>query len=298
MAGSFALTMRRETIVISSVKDSAIALAAAETGITVAKTMLFLADEEKRWVADGRIYQFLYEDTEIRIRVLSEQGKIDINEAGEELLETMLSVTELDTETKQSLVHAIIDWRDEDNLEQLHGAEKSQYEQQGLSYHPANKKFQLLDELQMVLGMTPAIYEKLQGLITVYSGQATVDRNLASKEVLAVIADPDVEIESIDEFIKQRVENDVPETDSDLPLQDIVEQVQSADNINKVYTIISQARLYARIETGIKLTLRKNIDSGQDNSLQLLDYRQPYQSVSLFDDELEKFLVVEEDESE
>jgi general secretion pathway protein K len=296
MAGSFALTMRRETIVISSVKDSAIALAAAETGVTIAQKMLMLTDNDKRWNADGSVYQIQYQDTEIRVRLFSEQGKIDINKASEELLTAMMSATELELEKQQELVYAIMDWRDKDDLIHINGAEKKQYEDAGLDYHPANKDFQLIDELQLVLGMNPVIYQQLQALITVYSGQATVNRTLAAKEVLAVIADPETEDETIDEYIKQRMENNnASPADSRLTLQDNVEGNQSANNKNSVYTIISQARLFADTEAGIKITLK---NTGQANSFQVLDYRQLYQDVSLFGDEMEQFLVVEQDEPE
>ncbi len=299
MAGSFALTMRRETIVISSVKDSAVALAAAQTGVTVAQRMLTAVDNDKRWHADGSVYQIQFQDAEIRVRLFSEQGKIDINKAGEELLTSMMNATELETEKKQELVDSIMDWRDQDDLVQNNGAEKKEYADAGLAYQPANKNFRLIDELQLVLGMTPAIYQQLHALITVFSGSASVDRKLAPKEVLAVIADSETDLETVDDYIKQRKEDyNLAETGVGSSFQDNVEGNQSANKTNNVYTIISQARIFADTEAGIKVTLKRNANSGKANSFQVLDYRQLYQDVSLFSEEMEQFLVVEQNESE
>ena len=298
MAGSFTLTMRRETIVISSVKDNAVVLAAAQTGVTIAQKMLSQVKDDKRWVADGSIYQIQYQDAEIRVRLFSEQGKIDINKASEVLLTAMMGVTELEEDKKQQLVDAIIDWRDKDEVELEHGAEKKRYADAGLAYQPANKDFQLIDELQLVLGMTPDIFQQLQALITVFSGQAKVDRVLAPKEVLAVIANSETDVETIDDFIERRKEDNLEKTDPGLSFTDNVEGNQSANRNNSVYTIISQARLSTETEAGIKVTVKKNTGNGKANTFQVLDYRQLYQDVSLFSEEMEQFLVVEQNESE
>ena len=57
MAGSFALTMRRESTIVAGIKDNAGAVAAAEAGIAYAEMMLLNTDQNKRWRADGNLYQ-------------------------------------------------------------------------------------------------------------------------------------------------------------------------------------------------------------------------------------------------
>ena len=277
MAGSFALTMRREITVISSVKDNAVAIAAAETGITVAEQMLLLADKEKRWHADGRIYQLHYQDTEIRVRVLSEQGKVDINKAGEPLLTTIMTATSIDMAEQQALVSAILDWRDKDDLVHINGAEEQQYEEAGLSYQPANKAFNQLDELQMVLGMNATVFNELQPLITVHSGLPNVNLKVASKEVIQIVTG--IGLENEQDFLQQDME-----TDSD--------KVQNLEN-NEVYSVISQVRLFGELTAGIKVMLKKTANGNQSKAFKVLNWQPIYQELSLFNDESNHYLVTE-----
>lgn len=296
MAGSFALTMRRQTTVISAVKDNAVGLATAETGITIAQQMLLLEDKNKRWRADGSIYQLQDQDVEIRIRLLSEQGKIDINKADEVLLTAMMNSISVDMTKQQALVGAIIDWRDQDDLVHINGAEKQQYEDAGLAYQPANKGFQLTNELQMVLGMNAAIFQELQPLITVYSGQSQVNLQVASKEVLQAIANLDSIL--LDDYLQQRIENNQAQLPSPaFLLRDSGRGNQEAGS-HEVYTVISQARLYGEVGGGIKVIIKKTADDIQANPFQVLDWQPIYQELSLFSDEMEQFLITVQDESE
>jgi general secretion pathway protein K len=97
MSGSFALTMRREISITESIKNNAQAVAIAESGIAIAELMLSGAAEEKvnaeqdkSWHTDGSIYQINYgNNTYVRIRLLAETGKIDINQADVKLLKAL-----------------------------------------------------------------------------------------------------------------------------------------------------------------------------------------------------------------
>lgn len=292
MAGSFALTMRRETTVISAVKDNAMVQAIAETGVSVAQQMLFLADENKRWRADGSIYQLNYQEAKIRVRLISELGKIDINKANEQLLTAMMKSTNVELAKQQEIVSAILDWRDEDEIIHINGAEKQQYEDADLSYSPANKDFQLIDELQMVLGMTTDIYQQLKPLITVYSKQAQVDMNVASKEVIAAIGDLDAG--TLDDYIQQRTSsNEEKIAAPSYPLTGNSAKNQSGSD-NQVYTIISQAQLFEDFTSGIKVTIKK-ASTGSEVPFQVLSWQQIDQKKSLFDNDMTQLLIAEDE---
>lgn len=296
MAGSFALTMRRETTVVSAVKDNAQILAVAESGVTIAQTMLTLDDVNQRWQADGSIYQLLVEDAEIRVRLFSEQGKIDINQADEQLLNTLMNATSADLDTQQAIVSAILDWRDEDELIHTNGAEKAEYEEAGLSYHPANQEFQSLDELQMVLGMNATYFQEIQPLVTIYTGLPDVNLQTASKEVLQSIGNIDAAL--LEEYLLQRVENARAKLPPPaFPISSDGEGNKTS-NKNEVYTVISEALLNGEMNAGIEVTIRKTANSKQSSQFQILDWQQSYQPLSLFNDEMEQFLVTEHNESE
>ena len=78
MAGSFSKTMRRESAGVMTIRANAEANAQAQAGISLAQAMLLHEDEAKRWRVDGRIYEIETENATMRIRLLSETGKIDI----------------------------------------------------------------------------------------------------------------------------------------------------------------------------------------------------------------------------
>ncbi|MFZ9611396.1 MAG: type II secretion system protein GspK, partial [Methylococcales bacterium] len=83
MAGSFALSMRRESSIVAVIKNNARAMAIAESGIALAETMLLNPDPNKAWRAEGNIYEINASDATIRVRLFSEVGKIDINKANQ-----------------------------------------------------------------------------------------------------------------------------------------------------------------------------------------------------------------------
>lgn len=288
MAGSFALTMRRETTVIHSVKDTAELLASAEAGIAMAERMLALGDNKQRWRADGSIYQFFYHDGEVRVRLLSEQGKIDINKASERTLRALLQTMPVELEQQQSIVSAILDWRDADELVRINGAEAEQYKEAGLNYQPANKNFQILEELKLVLGMTDEIYQLLEPITTVYSGQSGIDLQVATREVLQALAN--LSEEDLDKYLQQRLENlrmHLPPP----PFPGDVIGVKQNVSENQVYTIISEARYEGKGTAGIRAVIKSVPGGRRAQPYQVLDWQQADYDDSLFRQEMDALLV-------
>ncbi|MGZ8172795.1 MULTISPECIES: general secretion pathway protein GspK [Methylobacter] len=205
MAGSFALSMRREAGIVTGSSNNAQAAAIAESGLAVAELMLMYPDPLQRWHTDGSIYQLDYADSKVRVRLLSEAGKVDLNSADQTLLQGLMVHAPVDEQLQTRLVNAILDWRDADDLVHIEGAEKEEYKDAGLSYGPRNKPFQSIEELQLVLGMNDQVFKWLENRVTVYSGQPQVDLTQASQEVLQVL--PGMDPELINEYIAARRES-------------------------------------------------------------------------------------------
>ena len=276
MAGSFTLTMRRETTVISAIKDNAVALALAETGVTVAQQMMLLPDHEKRWATNGQVYHFNYQESKIRVKILAAHGKVDINTAEESILTQLLSVTELEEEAQQALVNAIMDWRDDDDLIRIQGAEKKQYDEAGLTYQPRNKAFQSIDELQMVLGMTADLFKKIQPLVTIYSGLKKVDIRFASGQIKQLISGNQLEGET--DINPDEIESEVIKKTPPVALK-------------HVYTIISQAQLFDDMTATLQVTLKKVSKTAQSGAFQIINWQTLYEDHSLFDDESTSLII-------
>jgi general secretion pathway protein K len=188
MAGSFALTMRRANGVTMALKNNAQAVALTESSLTMTKYMLQQPDPLQAWQANGSVYRIVRNDgSEIRIRIESESGKIDINNADPSLLAAAIDMVTADKWQQQKLLNSILDWRDADDEARPQSAEKKQYLEAGLNYAPSNMPFQSLEELQLVMGFDAAIYERMRPWLTIYSGQTSVDLTQALPEVQVIV---------------------------------------------------------------------------------------------------------------
>ena len=205
MAGSFALTMRREAAIVSGSRSNAEAIAIAESGLAIAEMMLMIPEPRQHWRSDGSIYQIDYQYAKVRVQLFAETGKVDLNTADEATLKMLMTMAPIDIKMQTKLVNAILDWRDADDLIHLDGAEKNEYKKAGLSYKPRNKPFQSIEELQLVLGMDARIYQWLENLITVHSKQPKVDLTKASKEILQILSGADAQL--LDQYIAARRES-------------------------------------------------------------------------------------------
>ncbi len=295
MAGSFAMSMRRESSVSMAVIDSAKALAMAESGIILAEFNLTHADPEQRWVANGSIYELERPNGLMRIRIFSESGKVDINASNATQLSAVLSaVVESDWE-QQRLLNAILDWRDADDDTRTQGAEKKQYQQAGLSYEPSNDAFQSLEELQRVLGMNEAIYDRILPWITVYSGEAEVNQNDAAPELLAVLAQ-DMERRGVhDESLKKRSEAVNDEDDADGPETGQNDREEAFISENQTYTIIAEVNIRDEASAGLEVIVK--YQENEDGSpFEVLDWKQNLQGLSLFDAAMEHLVITIQDE--
>jgi general secretion pathway protein K len=88
-------------------------------------------------------------------------------------------------EQARALASAILDWRDPDSFSQAEGgAEDPQYAAEERPYGAKDAPFETVAELQLVLGMTPALVARLTPYLTVYSGQPRPNQEYAAPAVL------------------------------------------------------------------------------------------------------------------
>jgi general secretion pathway protein K len=104
-----------------------------------------------------------------------------------------------------SLLDAIEDWRDPDDLRRLNGAELREYQAAGRTLGPMDAPFTRVEELQQVLGITPEIYQRLEPWLTVYSYQPGIDAAIASAALLRAL--PEVEPETLEDYLTARAES-------------------------------------------------------------------------------------------
>ena len=135
-------------------------------------------------------------------RLPHESAQIAANTAHQELLKGLFRFAGLSEEDAVKLLDAVLDWRDPDSLKRPFGAEEAEYSQAGLKGRPANFPFQSTEELQLVLGMRPEVFQRIAPMITVYSRQPGVNPQIASRN--ALIAIPGVTPEQVDFYLVER----------------------------------------------------------------------------------------------
>jgi general secretion pathway protein K len=185
LVGSFALTARVEHMQGQVLVRGLAADSAARAGLEYAIHRVGMTDPQLQWQPDGRPYAWQYQGAQLEIRIVDENGKVDLNQADATLLSELLRVLGSDRAEAAQLAAAIIDWRDLDSLTQpVGGAEDADYAAAGRAYGAKDADFESIAELEQVLGFTPALYARLAPHVTVHSGLPRPDPASASAAVL------------------------------------------------------------------------------------------------------------------
>ncbi len=108
---------------------------------------------------------------------MDESSRIDINSVDSDVLISLLErIGKVEAEEAIDLAGSILDWRDKDVAVSTGGAENEYYQGLSAGYQCKNGKFQVAEELLLVKGMTPEIFSKIKGVITVYgTGQVNIN---------------------------------------------------------------------------------------------------------------------------
>jgi general secretion pathway protein K len=137
---------------------------------------------------DGTPMFCRHEDAVVAIAVTDVGGLVDLNAASANLLEWLLRGLGVAPDKAAALAAAILDFRDEDDVPGVNGAESAAYRAAGLAHGPKNAPFETVTELDQVLGMDLALLDHLRAVATVHSRQPGIDARVAPREVLSAAA--------------------------------------------------------------------------------------------------------------
>jgi general secretion pathway protein K len=202
ITGSFALMARMDTLEANSVLSGTQARLSAEAAINLAVLALRDPNDETRMLADGRVYSQVLDGVTVEVSATDERGKLDINAADELTLVNLFTGHGMEFADAEFLAAAVLDWRDEDELERVNGAEVDVYDAAGLQVGPANRPFLITEELLQVIGMSFELYRRLEPGITVYSRAGEPDPAFAPVEALMAL--PDITYDEAVNFVEQR----------------------------------------------------------------------------------------------
>jgi general secretion pathway protein K len=192
----FNLTVRDAAALSGNEMAAARGEALAAAGVEMAAARLTERELARRWQGNGGSHTIALGGARLQITILDESSRLDLNEASEELLASLLRPFAPSQATLTQWVDRILDWRDPDSDRRPQGAEDIDYRRAGVGWGPRNGPFLDISELGRVLGIPASAAEGLARYLTVYSGEGKINPLLASREVLLLLpgADP-VEID-------------------------------------------------------------------------------------------------------
>jgi len=182
-----------QDLTVTSVRAERRALARAhlenDLDAAVGRAILALDDTRvgERWRVDGYPYAFTYDKIPMTVSIQDEEGKFDLNEADADTFPPLFESVGIDAATAAVLADRIVEWRTEptsDDAHTLHGGTDADYAAAGVPWRPRHADFQSVAELNLVLGMTPALFARIRPAITVYSRNDSPDEDVASQFVL------------------------------------------------------------------------------------------------------------------
>jgi general secretion pathway protein K len=173
------------------------ALASASLELTAYR--LLRADDKERPVQGS--FRFRMDSAEVFVSFTSEAARVDLNKASKEMLSNLFEVLGAERKAASDIADRIVGWRTEAKPRAAND-EEALYLSSGLPYSPRQGPFAHVDELSLVLGMSPAMVERALPFLTVYSKSADVDVLLAPAEVVAAV--PGMTPEALGNFLKQR----------------------------------------------------------------------------------------------
>lgn len=268
--GAYALMARMDQLEANQLLSGTQARLWAEAGLNMAAVSLRDPDDAIRMVPDGRPYQQVIDGVLIEIRASDERGKLDINSSDEITLATLFTNHGMESEYAQTLAAAVMDWRDDDDVERVNGAEADAYEAAGLSNVPANRNFMMVEELLQVIGMPWELFRRIEPGITVYSQTDLPLIGFAGPEALLAI--PDITLEEAMNFVQDR-HSQQPEDMLDLTLPN--GESAMAQGRGLTYSIQAKATMPNGVWEQIDTTIRLGGNpSGQP--FQVLRWREGY----------------------
>jgi general secretion pathway protein K len=218
------------------------------------------SEEEKNpWRFDQRKIEMKIGRGKAEVQISNERGKYDLNAIPDDLLRRLIASLGVKETERDIITDSILDWRDDNDLHRLNGAEDDYYESLPKPYPCKDASFETVEELLLVRGVTPSIFygcyttgeeeaettwrKGLVDLVTVYSRSTRVDVNTAPEEVLLSI--PGLNEEDAKEIVEARKDEAFKN------LNDVRQVLGSATYTEaSKFLTISSSSIYAITATG------------------------------------------------
>lgn len=163
LATGLTATGRSDVLLAANVRRAAAAQDAADGGVAAA--VFHVADPESAWPADGSEHTIPFGRYAIAVTVRDESRKVNPNYAPPELMQLLLVACGADTARAQAISAAMTQW----HVPGDRAASAVPYVAAGLPGAPTGTLFSAVDDVGLVLGMTPALLGCLRPHLSVYA---------------------------------------------------------------------------------------------------------------------------------
>ncbi len=210
IVAEFSNSMRTELKIMRNFKEEEEAYQLALAGIEKAKLEILSSKESSYVYLNEEGILILDTEVENPVRegelegrtfsytLTDEDGKLNINSSTLDQIKYVIMQTGVEFTKVDTIADSIIDWRDENDLHMLNGAEEDYYKSLDKPYSCKDGPFDIIDELLLVKGVAPEIYygsddeneeKAYSGLINYLTpwNQMTININTASIEVLEAV---------------------------------------------------------------------------------------------------------------
>lgn len=177
---------RAETAIAHNIRAAASAEALADAGIARAVINQTDAEIANRWKLDGTPHVLALPSGRIEVRLADEARKINPNLASDDLLAALFEVCGVDHSAARRLGAAVADWVGAATQEDA--AKADPYRAAGRSYSAPHAPIESLDELGLVLGMTPEILASVRPYLSIHAETAAPDAKVAPLVIQRALA--------------------------------------------------------------------------------------------------------------
>jgi len=206
IVGEFSYSMRTEINITRNFKEEAEAYHLAQAGFEKAKMEILQTASQYTYLNEDGILVFNIKNEapqrsgnlgkgSFSYNIMDEESKLNINTASVQQLKYLFLKSGVDITEVDKIVDSIIDWRDENNLHMVNGAEEDYYRSLRYPYSCKDGPIDAIDELLLVKGMTGEIFygskdadgeQKYKGVVQylTVNGFNTININTSSDVVL------------------------------------------------------------------------------------------------------------------
>ena len=156
-----------ETRLAINLRASAVAEAAAD-GAVFEALFHFMDGSSNHWPADGRPRVVRLPQAQAEVTLVDEGRKVTLNNSALPLLYGLLHAVGVPPQLAVLLTDQIADWRSPAQFPLKQGAKGPQYRAAHRDWGPPNQPFRSVDELGLVLSMTPEILARLRPYVSPY----------------------------------------------------------------------------------------------------------------------------------